>query len=205
MSGGGPPVLLVHGYLASPALMIPMRDRLAKRGISARTVELSPGAIQSVQRLSSELAVNVERALRETGADRVDLVGVSFGGLISLAYAQENAHLRQVRRLVAVGTPFQGTWTSLAGIPVMGGISRGIWQTTPMSGTIARMRSAGVPAGVERMVSIAMAGDLTCPPSRCTFDGADFIELSGWPTLVTHQWLVLSPHTTEIIGDQLLA
>ncbi len=195
-----PPVVLVHGYLADSNLMRPMQWRLQKRGFDAHVVELPPGAIQDVNVLANELAWNVERVLRTTGARQVDLVGVSLGGIIGLAYAQQSAHLGQVRRIVAVGTPWLGSPIATAMLPLMGLFSRGIRQMYTGAPMLRGLLRRGLPTGVQA-VSISMRGDLLAPPGRCVLPGARNIVLGGYATPFTHQWLIMSNGALdEVVG-----
>ena len=49
------PVILVHGFLASPNLLRPMKHRLEKRGHTVYLANLSPLCIQDIRRLAREL------------------------------------------------------------------------------------------------------------------------------------------------------
>src|SRR4051812_35484776 len=51
----------------------------------------------------------VQRALRETGASKVHLVGMSLGGLIGLYYLKCGGGARFVERFVSVGGPLNGS------------------------------------------------------------------------------------------------
>jgi len=197
-----PPVILVHGFLASPALMVPMRERLQRRGFRVSLVSLPPLAIQDIERLTDALAWNIERALRRTGAEHVDLVGVSLGGLLALRYSQRAAHLAQVRRIVALGSPFGGSALATLGAPLIGWLSAGIGQVRPGSAALTALRQAGVPDGVT-LTSIAMRGDLVATPTQCDFPGATLVELPGVTTPLTHQWLIMSTAAVDAIDAAL--
>ena len=185
-----PPLVLVHGYLATASQLIPMQRRFQKRGLRTHLVKLSPLCIQDVRKLGKQLDDNIRRICAEEGCDQVDIVGVSLGGILGLRHAQ-SAPSSQVRRLVTIGTPFRGTWVGAVGLPLLGAVSRGIWQTLPTSDVVRGMVEQGAPTGVQT-TSISMKGDLLCSPSRCRLPGADHVVLDGLPTVLTHQYLVLS-------------
>ena len=50
-SHSGRPVLLVHGYLALPQLLLPMKHALARHGVDAHLAELSPLCLGDVRGL----------------------------------------------------------------------------------------------------------------------------------------------------------
>lgn len=113
-AGAGPdrvPVLLIHGYGGSPettwAPVIPLLEQAGYRsGQSLFAVRLQTGGA-GLFRDAATVRAEVERIRRETGAQRVDLVGHSRGGLIArILAAGETASL--VRRAVSIDTPHEG-------------------------------------------------------------------------------------------------
>ena len=79
-------------------------------------------------RLLDSLNVESKRWRRETGSDRVDLVGISQGGVIGLWYLNNLYQGEGVRKFLAAGAPLQGTWASLVGMPFLGAVSKGLRQ-----------------------------------------------------------------------------
>lgn len=204
------PVILVHGFMATPALMRPMQHQLKKRGFEAYLSNLSPFCIQDIRRLATELSETIERVCFVEDVDIVDVVGVSLGGITALHYQQSVASQPRIRSLVAIGTPFLGTSYPRPYLPVLGRVSAGVWQVLPGSSFLAEMLDAGIPAGTV-VTSIAMEGDPISPPGQCALPGADNIVLRGVQTPVTHQLLVASPVALQGVvsaleaGDQLAA
>lgn len=197
MSDASPPVVLVHGYLSSPAVLWPIRRALKKRGFDAHTVKLEPLAIGDVRRMGRQLDRSIERIREETGAERVDVVGISLGGLIGLWWLRYLDGAARARRFVAVGCPFRGTWFGLAGIAALGLVSRGAWQVLPNSQLLRQL--AGPPPVPS--TSICIEGDAVAPPDRCWLEGAEHLVLPGPPIkAVAHQWLVLHRDTMDAIA-----
>ena len=190
------PVIMVHGYLASPNLMLPLSRRLQKNGFDVHPVKLSLGAIQDVRALAKQLNDNVERLLGDLGQKRCDMIGVSQGGLIGLQYLHFHKGSERVRRFITLGAPVRGTWASLLGIPFTGLISRGIWQTLPGSKLIRELAGQGLPGSTE-ITTIAIDGDLVAPPETCRLEGANNIRIPGKPTPLTHQWLIFSTDAAD--------
>jgi pimeloyl-ACP methyl ester carboxylesterase len=195
------PVVLVHGFLATPALMLPMRRRLAAAGRAVFQPDLSFLCVQDVRQLARELDASVERVRSDTGADRVDVVGVSQGGILSLWWAHHLGGWDRARRVVLVGSPVRGTWAAAVGLPLLGPVSRGIWQLLPGSGFLPELARPLPPTA--RVTTLSMRGDPVCPSHRCVVEGADNRVLDGSLGPLQHQYLALSRRVAREIGSAL--
>ena len=103
--GSGPPLLMITGLGASLDLGQPFEQELAARGIQVIGFD-APGVGRSTAyawpRRMSGLAATVERVLDVLGYDRVDVLGVSLGGVVAQQLARQAP--RRVRRLVLAAT-----------------------------------------------------------------------------------------------------
>jgi poly(3-hydroxyalkanoate) depolymerase len=103
--GGGPPLLLVTGLGASLDLARPFEQELTAGGVQTVVFD-APGIGEStaytLPRRMPGIAHTIEAMLDALGYDRVDVLGVSLGGVV----AQQLAHQapRRVRRLVLAAT-----------------------------------------------------------------------------------------------------
>src|SRR4051812_10400795 len=75
------PVVLVHGFAASPTCWFALRRALRREGRTVASFAYSPWA-SSVDELADRLTDTVLDLLAVTGADKVHLVGHSLGGVI---------------------------------------------------------------------------------------------------------------------------
>lgn len=113
--GTGSPLLLLTGIGASLEVSVPFERALNPHGLETLTLDV-PGTGKSSRyrrpRRMPGFARTVERTLDALGYDRVDVLGVSFGGIL----AQQLAHQapQRVRRLVLASTA--------AGVPFLGGV-----------------------------------------------------------------------------------
>jgi poly(3-hydroxyalkanoate) depolymerase len=113
--GAGLPLLVLTGIGASLDLSAPVERALNSHGVQTLALD-APGTGESSRyrcpRRMPGLARTVERTLDALGYDRVDVLGVSFGGIL----AQQLAHQapERVRRLVLAATA--------AGVPGLGGV-----------------------------------------------------------------------------------
>jgi poly(3-hydroxyalkanoate) depolymerase len=115
VQGTGRPLLILTGIGASLELAAPFERALHPYGIQTIAVD-APGTGESAPyrcpRRMRGIARTMEHLLDALGYERVDLLGVSFGGLL----AQQLAHQapQRIRRLVLAATA--------AGVPGLGGV-----------------------------------------------------------------------------------
>jgi poly(3-hydroxyalkanoate) depolymerase len=106
---------VLTGVGASLELSVPFERALNQHGLQTLAID-APGTGKSSRykwpRRMPGLARTVERTVEALGYDRVDVIGVSFGGVL----AQQLAHQapQRVRRLVLAATA--------AGVPFLGGV-----------------------------------------------------------------------------------
>jgi poly(3-hydroxyalkanoate) depolymerase len=113
--GTGAPLLVLTGIGASLELSVPLELALNANGVQTLALD-APGTGKSPPyrrpRRMPGLARTVERTLDALGYERVDVLGVSFGGILAQQLAHQAPH--RVRRLVLAATA--------AGVPFLGGI-----------------------------------------------------------------------------------
>ncbi|MET9695749.1 alpha/beta fold hydrolase [Streptomyces sp. NPDC006529] len=108
-TGARPPALLLHGFTDNRAVFVLLRRALARGGHRrVETYDYSPFT-RDVRAAARLLADRVDDLCARTGAQRVDLVGHSLGGLIARYYVQRLGGDTRVRTLVTLGTPHAGT------------------------------------------------------------------------------------------------
>jgi pimeloyl-ACP methyl ester carboxylesterase len=160
------PVLLVHGFGGTKSSWSFLARTLRARGLTVEAITYAPFGT-SVEQLADRLAVEVERMLSQTGADKVHLVGHSLGGVV-IAQAIASGRLTgQVDTVVTLGAPFGGSpWANL--LPV-GTIARALREGSPL---LRRLASAPVPDGV-RWLAFTATLDMIVPGLRSVPAHAD--------------------------------
>lgn len=106
---GRVPVLLVHGYDMNRTTMWPLTWYLRRRGWRwAHAVNHGPWG-NPIAGHARHLADRIAELKRASGAPQVDIVAHSMGGLIAGWYINRMGGAADVRKLVTIGTPWQGT------------------------------------------------------------------------------------------------
>jgi poly(3-hydroxyoctanoate) depolymerase len=111
--GSGPPLLLITGIGASLDLAEPFEVELVARGLQVVSFD-APGVGQStpylIPRRMPGIARTVHKMAEQLGYDRMDVLGVSLGGVVAQQLAHQSPTL--VRRLVLASTG-----AGLGGVP----------------------------------------------------------------------------------------
>jgi len=114
------PVVLVHGLIDNRSVFTVMRRALRRRGFAqVCTWNYSPMQ-RDVQSAAEALGRHIERICRETGHERVHVVGHSLGGLVARYLVQRLGGDSRVESLVTLGTPHAGTrWAHVLPTPLV--------------------------------------------------------------------------------------
>ncbi|CAM5501442.1 putative Lipase EstA [Streptomyces afghaniensis 772] len=104
-----PPVVLLHGFIDNRSVFVLLRRSLAQHG-RQQIESLNYSPLTCDIRVAAELlGRHIEEVCERTGAQQVDVVGHSLGGLIARYYVQRLGGDARVRTLVTLGTPHSGT------------------------------------------------------------------------------------------------
>ena len=204
-----PPVLVVHGYFTPRITNLPIHVALRSRGRQSHDVPIPGLNTQDIARSSELVAESVARVLRRSGAESVDLVGVSMGGVIAAHYVLLGGGFRHVRRTVTLGSPLRGT-------AVAGALSR-----LPLFSTAASRQMApdshivqalalgtagesvhGDPADAD-IVSIYAEGDPVVSLESTRLPGIRSVRAPVGVYPLGHHQLVVDPRNLVFVADQL--
>ncbi len=142
----------------------------------------------------------IHRVRAATGAAKVNLVGMSLGGLIGLYYLKCMGGAAYVDRFVSVGGPLNGS--SLARIIelVPSKTAHAIAQTTPDNDLMRELRAAPIPEGV-RMFSVGTHGDVMTPRVSWDCEGLEPIETPYGVCPIGHWLLFTHPGNHRVVAD----
>lgn len=109
VEAAGTPIILIHGVVDNRTVFTMLRRGLRKRGFG-RVVTLNYSMVtHDIRDVATRLSDLIEQVVRETGYERVHVVGHSMGGLVGRYYAQVMHGDRRVHTLVTLGSPHSGT------------------------------------------------------------------------------------------------
>jgi len=167
------PVLLVPGYGGSTRSLQTLADRLTAAGRDAEVVAVPNEGTGDLQASADALATAVDDALARTGADSVDVVGYSAGGVIARLWAADGG-ADQARRIVTLGAPHHGTTVAdLAAGFVPAECPEGCQQLTTDSELLAGLNAQDETPEGPTWVSVWTTADQTVtPPDSARLEGA---------------------------------
>lgn len=198
-----PPVVLLHGFADNRSVFLLLRRALLRdepAALPRRTVaSLNYSPLTCDIRAAAELfGRHVTEVRKRTGADRVDVVGHSLGGLIARYYVQRLGGDAAIRTLVTLGTPHSGT--RVAPLADAHPIVR---QLRPESPVVAELRQ---PAPGCRTRFVCVWSDLDqvmVPTSTARLDHPDLTGENILVTGVGHLALPVHPTVTALVREAL--
>lgn len=104
------PVLLIHGYFSDASVWETWEELLRNDGITARAVTFSlDDPCGSAEEHAGELNLLVEDFKADTGAERINIVAHSKGGLDARVYLANDLSNDDIANLIMIGTPNAGS------------------------------------------------------------------------------------------------
>jgi pimeloyl-ACP methyl ester carboxylesterase len=188
-----PPVLVIHGYLATKGSLHLLERELARRGHVVMSFRFGPINLGDIRDSAGLVARKVESIVAQTGVEHVDIVGHSMGGLVGLYYVKRLGGRHRVRRLVLLGTPTQGTWSALFGL-FTAPLGLASLQLLPGSPFLKELSETPLPKGVD-VVSIGALRDWLAPVASTVLEGVRHVAL---PT--SHSGLLVDEEVADTVS-----
>jgi triacylglycerol esterase/lipase EstA (alpha/beta hydrolase family) len=198
-----PPLLIINGLGAPRLVAHGYGWRFRARGMHVWTVPQPPLLYQDIRASAQAVADRVREVLSRTGAARLNLVGMSLGGLIGLYYLKCRGGAAHVERFVSVGGP-------LNGVPMLDSLARflpleliaSLPQARPGSELLRELQSAPPVEGVA-MFSVGSSNDPLTPSGCWQTAGMRSVESAHGPYPVGHWMLFADPRNHSIVWDLL--
>ncbi len=170
---GDRPVLLLHGFMATRRAFELFEKRLRRDGYCVFSLNLG-GLLdvfntRGIDECAERVREKVERLYARHRLGPLSIVGHSKGGLIGRYYVKRLGGHKRCRTLITLGTPHHGTPLAWAGVASLGAVSKSVWQMTPMSPFIRRLKMGRFPDGV-RFVSVYSKADRASPFPSCILE-----------------------------------
>jgi pimeloyl-ACP methyl ester carboxylesterase len=202
------PVLMLYGFMSTRRTFEVLERRLRRDGYGVWSIKLG-GLLQTfnsrgIDECAERVREKVERLYaRYPSMGPLTIVGHSKGGLIGRYYIKRLGGDRRVKALITLGTPHNGTPTAYLGCATVGLLAKSVWQMTPMSPFIRRLKIGAFPRHV-RLVSIYSKDDRVSPFPCCLLEddgtGNLFnVEIPG----LTHREYIYKRAAYQVIRREL--
>lgn len=166
-SAGEKPVLLIYGFMSTRRSFEILEHRLRRDGYCVFSINLG-GLFDAfnthgIDESAEKVREKVERLYaRYPSLGPLSIIGHSKGGLIGRYYVKRLGGDKRVVNLVTLGTPHHGTPRAYLGCATVGLFAKSVWQMTPMSPFIRRLKIGAFPRAV-RFTSIYSKADYATP------------------------------------------
>jgi pimeloyl-ACP methyl ester carboxylesterase len=166
LDGSRAPVVLLHGFGVTSAVLRPLELRI-RRTLKRPVLRLRLGCrlplhLADVRRTARRVDRALARLQRRTPFGRVDVVGHSLGGLVATYWLKRIDEGRRIRRVITLGTPHQGTPFAYLGVLLFGAISPAVWQMLPGSKLVRELAGLSVPESSE-LIALGSHDDSVVP------------------------------------------
>jgi len=151
-----PPVLLVPGYGLNRSSLWFLGRFLEYRGWNWTWSTSLRQRDATIPKMAAELMDAIQKLRQITGADRIQVVGHSMGGIVASYAINQLDGAQYVERLVTLGTPWRGSDMHIFGV---GRIAR---EMAPSSAVLTELSASSVP-----LTAIWSWEDaVVCPPEN---------------------------------------
>jgi len=194
------PVLLVPGYGGGVGSLTVLADRLRATGRQATVVRLPGDGTGDLAEQARTLDRLVSTVLRD-GAESVDIVGYSAGGVVARLWVQQHDGARKARRIVTLGSPHHGTDIAGTGAAVASEICpTACRQLAPGSQLLTSLDSP-VPSPPQWLSVWTERDDTVRPPESARLDGAVNVPVQSVcpASTVDHGGLPTDPVVTALV------
>lgn len=182
LDDGHRPLILVHGMGGNSAnfRLLSLYLRLHGR---RRTYSIHFEGGTRIETMAAELAVYVHRVLQVNGADQVDLVAHSMGGVVARLALCEHGLADQVHTLITLGSPHAGT------VSARFGDTPNIRDLRPNSAMMKRLQAEPWPAQVRGVTFFSNSDLFVLPAESAAVKGTLTVDASPF----THYSYLFDP------------
>jgi triacylglycerol lipase len=184
-------IVLVHGYMANRATLLPLAAYLKLRGIGPVHAFDYPSA-DGIERAAIALRDHLRATVR---GGRISLVCHSMGGVVARVYLQELGGARRVDRCITLGTPHRGTYSAYWAPSRVGRELR------PDSPIMRRLEASRAGAARVKLTSIVAGSDNIIVPRVFAADEEDVVHVPH----LGHVGMLFSPTVFRAVAERLRA
>jgi triacylglycerol esterase/lipase EstA (alpha/beta hydrolase family) len=200
------PVLLVPGYGGSTQGLSSLASRLRAQGKDVSVVALPGNGEGDLREQAKALGQAATATLKRTGAQSVDVVGYSAGGVVARLWVRDYGGAKQARRIVTLGSPQHGTALAQLGALFPSACPTACVQLGPTSDLLIGLNTAPETPKGPAFISIWSTRDeVVLPPDSAVLNGAVNISVQSVcaSSQVRHGGLPADPLVAAMVAAEL--
>ena len=172
------PVLLVPGYGGNVNSLEPLATALRSAGRTAMVVTPPGDGTGDLLAQATHLGDVAERAVQDSGATSVDVIGFSAGGVVARLWVRDEGGDRLARRVLTLGSPHHGTTQAALGAELTGGCPPACEQLVPDSDVLRRLNAGDETPDGPLWATIRSTSDqVVTPVDSAALEGAVNIRI----------------------------
>jgi len=172
------PVLVVPGYGGGLTGLGAVVEELRRAGRETLVFEPTDGGTGDLRAQARRLRTLAEQTMEWTGADSVDVVGYSAGGVVARLYVVDEGGAAVVRRVLTLGSPHHGTEVATLAAEVAGGCPTACEQLATGSDLLRRLAASDETPDGPAWITVRTVDDrIVTPVDTAVLDGALNIEV----------------------------
>jgi pimeloyl-ACP methyl ester carboxylesterase len=192
-SARGPrPIIVLHGYAMNRVNFLVLARRLQRAGLGP-VYGFEYWTLGKVSSAAKKLSDYVEAVCEATGADRVDIIGHSMGGIVGRYMITIGGGAPRVRSLITLGSPHGGADLSLFGV------GRPVKELKAESSLLSKLAAKRLPEGTAFTTIWSRADCLVPWEAQAHLAGSEVIRFED----LGHLGLLASRRVAEIIVERL--
>lgn len=174
-NGSGLPILIANGWAPFPLPLNLVQRQYRKLGFPSRVVPFSLDDNRNIEDFADHVAEWVPRFCIEHGVRKINLMGISLGGVAGMLALKRKNIARYVAVFACVGAPLLGSplWVLAAPSVVFSKLGR---QLRPYNSFLTKLAREPLPPDVP-VIAVAGTRDHTCPVWSASVPGARNIIL----------------------------
>ena len=188
------PVVLVHGTISSKNVWQNLVLRLREDDFVVFSPDYGVHGTQDIPTSAQDIGAYIEQVLSATGAEAVDIVGHSQGGLLARYWINELGGEDYVHHLISLGAPHHGT--TLLGM--LGNLLTSETSQRMAAATIRRVFGA---AGMQQVMGSPVLETLAASPDTRPLIRYTNFATRNDSTVVPHENAFLSTEDSDLVKN----
>lgn len=200
------PVVLVPGFGHIPVFIsdfirsLSSFEMLREKGYNVIAWRDNVLSLKSIHEQAEELAKIVDEILKKFRSDKINIIGISMGGIVVMYYLHYLNGAEKINKFIAIATPFKGTAAASWGNLFMRFFTTSLFEISPRSPIIYDLLQKPCLSNIK-FYTITGIYDLASPP----YTGQHRFAKNIAPLPFGHWWLSLALDKTILsIVDSIL-